>query len=102
MTEMNTEAEGERISYHLVKLSHKALVQAFAETDEAIFDVAEIEGVKVLDLSSLNGQSDLFEDHVHTTSKGSEAIAQAVADFLVEVLVDTADAGGGPELSYAN
>lgn len=102
VTEMNTEAERERIVYHLVQLSHQELVQAFAETDEAIFDVAEMEGVKVLDLSSLNGRSDLFQDHVHTSSKGSEAIAQAVADFLVEVLDDTADAGGGAELSYTN
>ncbi len=85
VTDTNSEAEQERIQYQYVKLSHQALVQAFADTDQVIFDVAESKNVTVLPLSKLNGQSDLFVDHVHTTPKGSEIIALTVADFLMEV-----------------
>ena len=42
---------------------------------------------RVFDLArQFNRQSDLFEDAVHTTRKGSEQVARAVAGILTEQL----------------
>ncbi|MCP5096040.1 MAG: hypothetical protein GY943_10840 [Chloroflexi bacterium] len=79
-------AAKDMIRYDFAKLSHVGLVAAFAEIDEIIAEVGEEKETAVLDLSPLNGQSDLFSDHVHTTPAGSQAIAEAFATFLIEQL----------------
>jgi lysophospholipase L1-like esterase len=87
LTPSNTPAEREKIAYEFVNLSHDALLHAFADCDRAIFAVARADNVPVLDLSRmLSGQSELFEDHVHTTAAGSKALARATADFLEPML----------------
>ena len=88
VSENNGQTERDLIGYEGVFLTHEALLQAFEQTDEAIFDVAQIEHVTVFELSSLNGKTDLFRDHVHTTRTGSEAVANAVANLFAETLDD--------------
>lgn len=88
VSEKNGPAERERIAYEGALLTHDALVRAFEETDDAILHAAQIEDVPVLDLSSLNGKTGLYRDHVHTTARGSQIIAEAVANFLSKVLED--------------
>lgn len=87
VTPFNTPAEREQIAYEFVNLSHEALLRAFADCDTAILSVARANSVPVLDLSRMfSGQSALFEDHVHTTTAGSNALALATADFLQTML----------------
>jgi hypothetical protein len=87
LTPSNTPGEREKIAYEFVNLSHEALLRAFADCDKAVFAVALADKVPVLDLSRmLSGQPALFEDHVHTTPAGSNALAAATADFLHTML----------------
>jgi len=87
VTTDNSREERERIVYKYPKLSHSALVRAYEETYQIIQSVGKEKGALVLDLASqFNGQTDLFKDHVHTTKKGSEQIASAVARFLGKLL----------------
>lgn len=83
----NNSTEEAKINYDYVDLSHEALVQAFTDCDQAIFNVAQTEKVPMLDLSSrFSGRTDFFIDHVHTTPVGSEVIAKHVAEFLAEII----------------
>ena len=76
-------ADRRKIAYEFVGLSHDALVRAFEACDRAILTVGRDEEVPVLDLSGrLSGRPHLFEDHVHTTAAGSEALARATSDFF--------------------
>ncbi len=85
----NSEEYRRRIRYDLVNLSPDGLVRAFADCDRATMNVARAEGVDVLDLSALfSGRGELFVDHIHTSVLGSEAIAEAVAEFLLPVVKD--------------
>ncbi len=87
LTPSNTPAEREKIAYEFVNLSHEALLRAFADCDRAVFTVARADNVPVLDLSRMfTGQPALFEDHIHTTAAGSNALARATADFLQPML----------------
>lgn len=87
VTPTNTPAERELIAYEFINLSHEALLRAFADCDRAIFSVARADNVRVLDLARMfSGQRALFEDHVHTTTAGSQALAHATADFLQSML----------------
>jgi len=83
----NSEEDRKRIAYEYQGLSQEALVRAFRACNEVIRSVATEKGVEFLDLAKmLNGQSDLFQDHMHTTRKGSNAIAEARATFLADKL----------------
>ncbi len=84
----NSSAERQKIAYEFVGLSHDALVRAFEACDRAVFTVARDEKVLALDLSArISGRPELFEDHVHTTAAGSEALARAASDFLQGAIV---------------
>ncbi|MCA9924430.1 MAG: SGNH/GDSL hydrolase family protein [Anaerolineales bacterium] len=82
----SNDADRERIKYNYVQLSHEGLIKAFTEIESIIVEVGEEKETAVLDLTALNGQSNLFNDHVHTTAAGSQAIAEAFAAFLIEQL----------------
>lgn len=83
----NTEEERKLIGYDKLKFTQGAYVRAFEEIYEIIRSIAKKKDVSVLDLARpFNGRSELFEDAVHTTRKGSEEIAGAVAQFLVKPL----------------
>jgi hypothetical protein len=87
VTPTNTPAEREQIAYEFVNLSHEALLRAFADCDRAAYSVSRADNVPVLDLAQMfSGQAALFEDHVHTTAAGSEALARATSDFLQPML----------------
>lgn len=87
VSESNNEKDKSNIRYNYQLLNHGALVRAFNECDEVVRKVAEEKGVYLIDLSKkYSGKSDLFFDHVHTTSKGSQFIAQEVAAKVREIL----------------
>jgi hypothetical protein len=85
-TESNEDEVAHLIAYELVLLSHKGLIKAFVTTDAAIEAVAAEKRVTVIDLSDLNGRTDFFLDHVHTTTVGSQAIAERVATSISGLL----------------
>ena len=81
------ERNPKRIPYFRVGLTPGALDRAFADCDRALASVAKEKGVPFLDLSAMfSNREELFVRHVHTTAKGSEAYAVAVADFLSPML----------------
>lgn len=83
VTSDNEEAEGKRVNYAFVGLSHAGLVSAFSACDLQLKRVALEKNAVYLDLSSqLSGRSQLSMDHVHTTPAGSRAIAESVASLL--------------------
>lgn len=87
VTKNNTDEQKARINYQYQLLTHQALSMAFEKTDEIIYEVAEEKNVPVIDASnSLSGRDDLFGDHVHLTSKGSEEVSNFVADWFIHYL----------------
>jgi len=87
VTPDNTEDDRKKITYDYLLLSHNALVNAFEESRQIIRLVAQEKEVELLDLARmLSGRSDLFKDHIHTTEKGSQEIAKAVARFVANQL----------------
>lgn len=79
--------EQKRIDYHYVGLSHDALVETFNRLDSIVRTVATGKGATLIDASGqLSGKEWAFYDHVHVTPKGSEALAQFVADHLRPIL----------------
>lgn len=83
----NSQADRTRIRYGYANLSHEALVRAFSDCDKALFEAGRAGDVPVLDLATMfNGKSELFVDHVHTTTVGSEALAKATGNFLAGIL----------------
>jgi len=87
-----------KIPYAYIGMSHAALLRAFADCDTAVMRAAEAAHAKVMDLSRmLTGRRDLFVDHVHTTPAGSQALAEAVAGYLAQVIAETS-AKPGTEL----
>lgn len=81
------ESDKERIAYHMVGIPHDELVRAFAECDRVTTEVARRKGCHIADLSSrLTGRAELFRDHVHFTSKGSQEAAVVMADELDAIL----------------
>ena len=76
-----------RIDYHYVGLNHDALVETFDRLDRIVRKVAAEKGAMLIDVSAhLSGKEWAFEDHVHVVPKGSEALAQFVADHLQPIL----------------
>jgi lysophospholipase L1-like esterase len=87
VSELNTETDRNKIRYDYQLLSHDALVKAFNECDEAVRQVANEKGALLIDLSKkFSGRSDIFRDHVHTTAKGSQALAEEVAAEMKKIL----------------
>ena len=83
----NDARDRELINYEYQSMGHEALVRAFGECNDVIRSIAAAKDVAILDLAeSLSGRRELFEDHVHTSQKGSAAIAEAVAVFLAKHL----------------
>ena len=82
-----TPEKQKRIDYHHVGLSHEALLETFDRLDGIVRKVAAEKGVMLIDASAhLSGKVWAFDDHVHVVPKGSEALAQFVADYLQSIL----------------
>jgi len=87
VTRENGPSDLKRIAHHVVRLSHEALVRAFSDCDRAIEATAKTQGAAFLNIGEqLNGRSDYFTDHVHTSPQGSEAISLAVAGSLRDLI----------------
>jgi lysophospholipase L1-like esterase len=87
VSSMNTEEDRKRIVYGYVGLSHEGILQAYEKCRQVILGVAREKKADVLDLlPQLQGKSELFHDHDHTTPRGSEEIAGRVANFLDPLL----------------
>ena len=87
----NTIDQRERIDYHHVRLTHKALVETFDRLDAIVREVAVEKNALLIDASAyLSGKAWAFYDHVHLdlAGKGSEALAQFIADGLQEIFSD--------------
>jgi lysophospholipase L1-like esterase len=86
---VNTAKERAKIDIDYVGLSHEELVRAFDDCDAVISKAARAEEAPLLDVSRLlTGRDELFLDHVHLTPAGSEAVAELVTGFLVQLLAN--------------
>lgn len=84
----NTAEDRKRIVYRYVGLSHEGILQAYEKCRQIILGVAREKKADVLDLlPQLQGKSELFQDHDHTTPRGSEEVAKRVANFLDPLLL---------------
>jgi lysophospholipase L1-like esterase len=87
-----------RVRYDFVGLTHPALCRAFEKCEAAARAVAAEKGCALLDLSAaFTGREDLFVDHVHLNRRGSQAMAQAVAEHLAGLRGALKAAGAGPQ-----
>jgi len=89
----NTLDQRESIDYHHVGLTHEALVATFDRLDAIVREVAGKKNAVLIDASKqLSGKEWAFYDHVHfdLAGKGSEALAQFIADRLQNVLGEEA------------
>jgi len=76
-----------KIHYRSAKLTHDTIYEAFQKTDEIIKEVAKEKNVILIDASlALTGKDELFTDEVHTTEKGSKALAYLVASEFSNIL----------------
>ncbi len=83
----NTDDDIARIGFGYQNLSHAAMSRAFDETYDIIRRVAENTNTLMIDAATaMNGKSEYFGDHVHTSPAGSARLAQIVADELAVVL----------------
>ncbi|MEE9232180.1 MAG: hypothetical protein V3U07_01870 [Nitrospirales bacterium] len=86
-----TEKQQKRIDYHHVGLNHEALLETFDRLDAIVRKVATEKGALLIDASAhLSGKDWAFDDHVHFVPKGSEAMAQFLAERLQHVLMEEA------------
>ena len=82
-----TPKQQKRIDYHHVGLSHEALVETFDRLDAIVREVWVEKRTILIDASGhLSGKDWAFDDHVHVVPKGSDALAQLVADQLQNIL----------------
>lgn len=83
VTANTSHEDRQRIAYGYQGLSHQGLLQAVNGCNDTIRRVATSKGTDLLDLASrFSGQSELFDDHVHTSRLGSQRLAEAVAQHL--------------------
>jgi len=70
-----------------VGLSHEALLETFNRLDRIVRRIATEKETDIIDASAhLSGKAWAFDDHVHVVPKGSDALAQLVADHLQIIL----------------
>lgn len=84
----NTSAQRERIDYPHVGLTHEALVETFDRLDSIVRNVAVAKKAPLIDASAnFSGKDWAFYDHVHLdlAGRGSEAMAQFIAERLQNV-----------------
>lgn len=88
-TPQNTAGQKARIEPFLdyVKLDRPALLKSYNEIERTLHRISSEKGVDLIDVTqSLNGRDEFFSDVVHLTPPGSEALAQATARKLIEIL----------------
>jgi len=86
VTSDNSREDRKRIGYQYQSLEHSAIERAFQHSYRIIDRVGAEAGALVVDPTEvMNGRSELFADHVHTTPAGSEELASIVAAALTAV-----------------
>jgi lysophospholipase L1-like esterase len=64
---------------------YKSMFSAMSKMNDAIRQVAQQEGIPLADLDAfLPKTTEYFMDDVHTTARGSRAVAQAIANTIVQ------------------
>ena len=87
VNESNTPEELERISFNYAELTHEALIRAFSECNEIVRSVALEKDVDLFDVAkTFSGDRSILADHVHLSTEGSPALAEAIASFLIDRL----------------
>jgi hypothetical protein len=84
----NTLKQRERIDYHHVGLTHEALVETFDRLDAIVREVVDKKDARLIDASAhFSGKEWAFYDHVHLdlAGRGSEAMAQFIAERLQNI-----------------
>jgi hypothetical protein len=87
ITPTTSDADKARCKYGYHKLTHEAHLKAYSgvyHVIDSLFDPAHI-----IDLTSLNGVSDYFYDHVHPTELGADLMSKIVADSLSKHFVNS-------------
>lgn len=80
----NSADDRARINYGYQGLDHDDLVRAFDTCNQIVRTIGIEKRVDVLDLATqLSGHSELFDDHIHTSRKGSHTLANAVTNHLL-------------------
>jgi hypothetical protein len=81
-----TPEQQKRVDYPHVGLSHEALVETFDRLDAIVRKVSAEKGTILIDASAhLSGKDWAFDDHVHVVPRGSDALAQFIADRFQDV-----------------
>jgi lysophospholipase L1-like esterase len=76
-----------RVQYEYQSLTPEALLRTLKSCEDAVREVAKEKKAELWDTAAVLGQrSELFDDHVHLSRAGAEAISTAVAGNLVRLL----------------
>ncbi len=87
ITASNNDEERSRINYKYHRLTHDALVDAFAVCDATLEEVAGEKNVRCLNSSAtMNGHGEWFHDYIHLNPEGSKRLAEIVAAELAPLL----------------
>jgi lysophospholipase L1-like esterase len=78
--------ERKRCGYWRHGFDHYAHVEAFEEIYKIIDE--EIPREKIIDVTRISGQPKFFFDHVHPNPAGTHAIAEIIADTLLQQICD--------------
>jgi hypothetical protein len=83
-----SEEDKRKIPYHMVNVStHAELAHLFKECESVMATVARDLDVPLIDIQpEMEGRSEYFFDHIHTSSKGSRFIAGRYFEFLKSVV----------------
>lgn len=77
----------ERVAYHWVAMTHRAVFEAFLECRKAMHGTAGEKSCAVWDFTgNFEGDTAYFVDHVHLSRDGSSAFARLIADSLIPEL----------------
>ena len=82
----NSVEDREKIRYDFQRLlssDHDLLCKVYSSTDESVKRAAAESGALFFDMAAgIKGNPDYFEDYVHLSTKGGEAAAKVLADFI--------------------
>jgi hypothetical protein len=79
-------AAGEEMIRDYLALDREGVLKGYEACTGIIKAVGAEKKADVIDAhAALSGKKDLFVDHVHTTEKGSQALAQLVAEELIKI-----------------
>lgn len=77
----------ERVAYHWVLMTHRAVYDAFLECEQAMHATSTEKSCAVWDFTNgFEGRSEYFVDHVHLSRAGSVVFARLIADSVIQEL----------------